>query len=505
MNDWKILGRYDANDGRKHCGLLLLKSKKSNFDSELHITHSTAKREGQLQIEALIVKLGSGITIGFVYCRTTPTNAEISALKKLFSSCDIFMGDLNISQRISSDQEKLALLCNPSKTSVLREITRSVSNNQLDYVFANEKLHDKIYATAFNNFISDHKAITVRVGLNDNKLSNEFKRKINFNQESHLKSMRSYTTSDSSSNEEDKLRSMSYSDDSCSTSSVRSMSVDDDLMPELQNKEPFSSRSEFEFIRRFKNVDQSTCWLNTCLQLIISALDHADLSSDSFTSNLGIELFKLFQCKEDKCLDPREAKNILSEAEDTRVALRLSELQDSISNPAELKRQTNAVKKLHFNLQEGQHCIRDFFICLQENQISWPDVSSQFVFSTSYTSICCGCNYEFKTETDHPYLHLQIPPDNANLNEYIEEYFNTSALVGRVCEDGCRKFTQAETRNQLTSAADSKFLIVLLTRAVETEGGYEINRNKIIATNDVFIRYEIFSRLNDCNDYFKGF
>ena len=48
--------------------------------------------------------------------------------------------------------------------------------------------------------------------------------------------MRSYTTSDSSSNEEDKLRSMSYSDDSCSESSERSMSVDDELMPELKEK-----------------------------------------------------------------------------------------------------------------------------------------------------------------------------------------------------------------------------------------------------------------------------
>ena len=84
---------------------------------------------------------------------------------------------------------------------------------------------------------------------------------------------------------------------------------------------------------------------------------------------------------------------------------------------------------------------------------------------------------------------MQVPPDNANLNKYIEEYFNTSDLVGQVCEDGCRKITQAETRNQLTSAANSKFLIILLARAVETEEGYEINRNKIISTNDVFIRY----------------
>jgi len=102
INNWKILGRYDANDDKKHCGFLMLKSNKSNLNSKLIISHSAAKREGKLQIEALIVKLGNGITIGFVYCRTTPTNAEIDALKKLFSGCDILMGDLNISQRISS-------------------------------------------------------------------------------------------------------------------------------------------------------------------------------------------------------------------------------------------------------------------------------------------------------------------------------------------------------------------------------------------------------------------
>ena len=46
------------------------------------------------------------------------------------------------------------------------------------------------------------------------------------------------------------------------------------------------------FKRMFSNLDQTTCWLNSCLQLILNAMDHSDCKL-SWTSELGKELSRL--------------------------------------------------------------------------------------------------------------------------------------------------------------------------------------------------------------------
>ena len=97
-----------------------------------------------------------------------------------------------MSHRVNSDQEKLKQVCHLSKISILNEITRSISNNQLDYIPAQKELADRSFATSFQNFISDHKEMTVRMGLHDNKCSKEFEMELNFDRESHLKAKDTY-------------------------------------------------------------------------------------------------------------------------------------------------------------------------------------------------------------------------------------------------------------------------------------------------------------------------
>ena len=105
LDNWNIIGRYDSLDEKKHMGLLLLSSKKSNIlDNIQSITTQTAKRDGNLQIEGLIVKMTAGLTFGFVYCRSTPNQPEIKAICKAFKECRVLMGDFNLSHRIPTDQ-----------------------------------------------------------------------------------------------------------------------------------------------------------------------------------------------------------------------------------------------------------------------------------------------------------------------------------------------------------------------------------------------------------------
>ena len=79
------------------------------------------------------------------------------------------------------------MLCSTKRINCLKEITRSVSNNQLDYIFIDEQFKNNNFVTSYNNFISDHKTIVLRVGLNDNQLTQEAKERLTFDRESHLK------------------------------------------------------------------------------------------------------------------------------------------------------------------------------------------------------------------------------------------------------------------------------------------------------------------------------
>ena len=90
--------------------------------------------------------------------------------------------------------------------------------------------------------------------------------------------------------------------------------------------------------------------------------------------------------------------------------------------------------------------------------------------------------------TDQLYIELDIPPNDLNLNEKMEEYFNMSELIGVHCDGDCQQVTQVEKRNQLTDATDTMFLLVILSRAIQTADGFAVNENKVEATNDVFIR-----------------
>ena len=202
MDNWNIFRRYDSKDGMGHMGLMILTSKKSNVTKEIYsMTQRWYERYEKLQIEGLIITMKDGRNYGFIYSRSTPTNSEISHICRDFNSCNILMGDFNLSHRNADDQVKVTTLCQGNKINALKEITRPVSNNQLDYIFIDETMKNNSFATSYNNFISDHKSIVVRVGSEGNELTNATKEKIHFNLELHLKSQKMQIIE----NSEDKL------------------------------------------------------------------------------------------------------------------------------------------------------------------------------------------------------------------------------------------------------------------------------------------------------------
>ena len=325
-------------------------------------------------------------------------------------------------------------------------------------------LFDRSFVTSFNNFISDHKSITARIGLDGNSLTDEIKMKITFDSESHLKVKskdESYHGSSSSSNES-----------------------------ESDHTRPLAATPNFNenFQRRFMNVDYATCWLNSCLQLILTALDHFE-SPILFNSELGEELMRLRNSDHNVSLDPTMAKNIIVEAEDTRIALRISEIEKEVPDEVQQQHQIEGVRRLRHDLLHGQQCIRDLFLCLQENIVSWPDICSVFNFKLTYSTVCCGCGDRFESETVEMFVEMKVPPKNSSLSDSLEEYFCTSNLNARLCNAECKIICQFEKRVQISLVRETEFFIIILSRAIETLDGYQLDENQIISTNDVYIRY----------------
>ena len=76
------------------------------------------------------------------------------------------MGDLNLDPTVQDEKNKLKIICDKTKKSMLNEITTK-NNVQLDHILGIELNGVKIFTTSFVNFISDHKSVLIRISDSD--------------------------------------------------------------------------------------------------------------------------------------------------------------------------------------------------------------------------------------------------------------------------------------------------------------------------------------------------
>ena len=235
----------------------------------------------------------------------------------------------------------------------------------------------------------------------------------------------------------------------------------------------------------------ASCWLNSCLQLVFTAMDFDDfVTRETYSSELGKELLFLNAESKRTSIDPTSIKNIIVAAEDLRIATRLSELSYEILDKAQQTLRSNQVSRSRLNLRTGQQCVRDFFICLNLNLTNWPDVFSTFSFVLTHSTECqtCGSKSNYETEPQL-YIELDVPPNNEDLKDYVEEFLNQESGLRGLCEQGCNSYTQKTKKTSINSSEEVKFLTVLLTRGIVKEGSYHLVPNKILSTNDIYLRY----------------
>ena len=461
LSDWKLLRRYDVEDGSKHMGLMLLSGQHSEAYKKIKsVSYTNAKRNNSVQIQALIVRFSFKLNVGFLYCRSTPSNSEIKDICENFKECNVLMGDLNLSHRNKEDYQKVLRLCQPRKILALKEITRPRSNNQLDYILIDETLNDNIFATSYHNFVSDHKSIVFRLGLNGNMLTEETRMKINFDKESHMKSKIEDTLKDKTEN------------------------FNEAMILEPEDKTENTSRT---FNRKFNNPDMATCWLNACLQLILIAMDHSEDKS-VFDSELGLELLRLQSIRQNLSLNPSDVKDIIVCTEDTRIASRLSQLIEANQDETIIAEQSEIIEESRFNLGQGQQCVRDFFLCLNENVDHWPDVYSMLAFGLTHSSKCNTCGHENSSETVQIYLEMEVPPDGSDLKAQVENYLNDGLPRLYNCEEGCKELRQKTIRMTVTNIQETEYLTIVLSRGIETMDGYKFLKHRNNVAKDISIR-----------------
>ena len=82
------------------------------------------------------------------------------------------------------------------------------------------------------------------------------------------------------------------------------------------------------------------------LTLILTAIDYDEVTIRmTFDSELGQELIKLQSSSKNKSLDPSTVKEIIATSEDTRVAVRLSELSYQIIDRNQVENQSRQIRK----------------------------------------------------------------------------------------------------------------------------------------------------------------
>ena len=446
FSNWTIVARFDSKEGKKNMGLMLLSSKCSTILKKVQTTkHQKLHRNGSLQAQSLIITLSSGETFGFIYCRSTPNNAEIKAIKICFDNCCLILGDFNLSHRINDEHEKIKKICGSRRISLLNEITRSKSDNQLDYIIAEENMEKNCYATSFTNFISDHKTITVRISLGSRTLLKEIKERITFDRDSHLRT---------------------------------------------QKQTSFMHTGEkISFRRRFDNPDSASCWLNSCLQLILAAMDfQVHVAKSSFTSELGLELLNLLSKSNEESLNPTNAKNIITLAEDTNIAMQLSEIGQEVVDKNRLKNRTQQIENFRLNLHTGQQCVRDLFMCLEKNCTAWPDVYSFLSFKLNHKMVCSHCYASHEYDTMQLYIEISVPANNTTLKEVVENCLNEESRLECICY-GCNQSSEKLKKTTLCfDNYEANFLVVILSRGVETNSGSMFIKNKVDSSEDIVLR-----------------
>ena len=237
--------------------------------------------------------------------------------------------------------------------------------------------------------------------------------------------------------------------------------------------------------RRLMNRDNETCWLNSCLQLVLTALDYEDYICQN-GSTLWKQIVGLHNEGCSQALIPDGVKSTIIETERNRITTEnsnqrlqlfgLETLSDSYGGPSKKKR-------------IGQQDSKDFFLCLDENKNDWPDVFNFLKVSTITSTTCGSCGYvsqQERADTDKTCIMLSCPASNVNFKMFLEENMNSVEKVeGWRDQIGCGQITTGHVRTRICNILNKRYLIIILGRLIRMGDELEIINTEVKVNDDL--------------------
>ena len=201
LSFFDILHRIDAGDNRKHMGILIMSPKNKECPM---IQSSIFKTYEDKSCQVVIQRFGPPINAQFAYVYMRPNCGSKDQVTRILTqfegnNCDVIMGDLNLNPKLPSENERLKQLCSSDKSLALQEVTTR-QKNQLDHILVNHRMKSRVFVTSFLNFISDHKSIVMRLGINNNQLNSYIIQDLN------LRSQRFMKKDATETNEEEEIK-----------------------------------------------------------------------------------------------------------------------------------------------------------------------------------------------------------------------------------------------------------------------------------------------------------
>ncbi len=177
LYNFRVEMREDSPEGLKNMGIMVLLPSKSKYLNTGDI--EIVQKGGNGDYQSVSIKVDH-VLLTCLYIKPNKGSREmISCLltDDIIKQSNVLMGDLNLNPAIKCEMQRIEELCQDNQLFMsLKEETRR--KNQLDHIFVQNYLAERVFSTSFFNFMSDHKSIVIRIGGEGNMLSDEARQKI---------------------------------------------------------------------------------------------------------------------------------------------------------------------------------------------------------------------------------------------------------------------------------------------------------------------------------------
>ena len=142
----------------------------------------------------------------------------------------------------------------------------------------------------------------------------------------------------------------------------------------------------------------------------------------------------------------------------------------------------------------GQQDAKEFFMCLDENQLVWPDLFEFLKICTISETECTSCGNVSRQENCYNiscFIRLDCPRENTTLKTYIEEKMNGFELRENWRdESGCNSVTTGRNKTKITDMSCTNYVVFIVERLIDIDNHLLIMDTKIRSNMQELIEIE---------------